>query len=416
VWLGFLVGYSPRNKAYRVWNPSKRRVEVARNVRFVEEQIVRSNRSEEVMVPSGLPAIEEKEDDDPGESEIVEKPLPIEKKIKKVSYENNEKEENKEVERDENDENDENDEIRESEVEEVQPPQPLRRSTRVSKPPKIFTTDKVGNLKLMNREVHLAYCYSAVLDEPQSLEEALSGPEKEKWEEGWKSEMKSQEENRTWEIVNMPRGRKLVDCKYIFKKKRDSEGNVSKYKVRLVARGFTQVHGVDYHDTFAPVLKFCSLRMLLAIAAKRDMEVHQMDVEVAFLNGELDEEIYMKPPDGLEVPAGKVLRLKKSLYGLKQAPLCWNKRIDDFLLNQGFRRLISDTAVYTKGLGKDQIIIGIFVDDLLILCESMSGIREVKQSLSREFKMKDLGEVGYILGMRIKRNRERGVLSIDQSQ
>ena len=131
-------------------------------------------------------------------------------------------------------------------------------------------------------------------------------------------------DNDTWDLVELPEGRTAVGCKWVFKVKHNGEGKVVRFKSRLVAKGYSQRHGIDFEETFSPVVRFSSIRTLLALAMQKDMIVHQMDVVTAFLNGELDEEIYMQQPDGYQV-SGKenlVCRLKKSLYGLKQAPRC----------------------------------------------------------------------------------------------
>ena len=177
-----------------------------------------------------------------------------------------------------------------------------------------------------------------------------------------------------------------------------------------MAKGYSQTEGVDFKETFAPVVKYKSLRLLLAVANERDMHVHQMDVTTAYLNGDLEEEIYMKSP------SGELWRLQRSLYGLKQAPRCWNKKIHDFLEGEGFKRHISDYATYSKGEGRNQTILTLYVDDLLILSENPADVVQIKDALSSRFEMVDFGEVNMILGMRVLRDREKGILTIDQEQ
>ena len=159
--------------------------------------------------------------------------------------------------------------------------------------------------------------------EPKSLSEALSGPDAVWWLEAINSEMESIMLNNTWVLVDLSEGCKALGCKWILKKKYKPDGTVDKYKARLVVKGFKQKEGHDFFDTYSPVTRIASIRVLLAIAALHNLEIHQMDVKTAFLNGDLEEEIYMEQPEGFVVPGQerKVCKLVKSLYGLKQAPL-----------------------------------------------------------------------------------------------
>ena len=135
-------------------------------------------------------------------------------------------------------------------------------------------------------------------EEPQTLQEAQSLPDAKQWEQAAQTEYDSILQNKTWEIIDLPKGRKAIGSKWVFKLKYDAEGNIDRYKARIVAKGYSQVQGIDYNETFAPVAKFTSIRILLSIAARHDLDIHQMDVKMAFLNGELEEEIYMYQPEG----------------------------------------------------------------------------------------------------------------------
>lgn len=159
-------------------------------------------------------------------------------------------------------------------------------------------------------------------NDPKTIKEALSTPDAPLWKEAIESEMNSILHNHTWEVVDLPPGTKPLGCKWILKRKYKADGTIDKYKARLVVKGYRQKEGLDYFDTYAPVSRITSIRVFIAIAALRGLEIHQMDVKTAFLNGELEEEIYMEQPEGYIVPGQerKVCRLVKSLYGLKQAP------------------------------------------------------------------------------------------------
>jgi len=173
---------------------------------------------------------------------------------------------------------------------------------------------------------------------PESYAEAINDKNKEKWETAITDELTSIEENDTWELVDLPKGKRAIGCRWVFAFKYNENGAVERYKARLVAKGYNQRHGIDYNETFAPVVKFQTIRMILTIAAIEDMEIHQLDVKTAFLNGDLNEEVYMEQPDGYKVKGfdNMVLKLKKSLYGLKQASRSWNNKLNEFLIEQGF--------------------------------------------------------------------------------
>jgi hypothetical protein len=186
----------------------------------------------------------------------------------------------------------------------------------------------------------------------------------------------------------------------------------------LVAKGYAQKEGLDFNETFAPVAKMTSIRTLLALAAQYDLEVHQMDVKTAFLNGFLDEEIYMQQPEGFVVPGKEhlVCRLVRSLYGLKQAPRAWYQRLDDFLLHQGFERTSTDHSVYVKFDGARTLIIAIWVDDLVLVAWSLEVLLAFKSSIAKVFEMKDLGEVSNLLGIQVTRDRIEKSITLSQSR
>lgn len=213
------------------------------------------------------------------------------------------------------------------------------------------------------------------LIEPESLQSARESEQSKQWEEAMRQEIQSLEANGTWELVPW-NGQTLVDNRWTFKVKLDNSGNVSRYKARLVARGFSQRLGIDYWDTFSPVIRMESVRSIIAIAAAKKMVVQQFDVKTAFLHGELEETIYMKQPAGFGDGSGRVCKLKKSIYGLKQAANCWNKKFVKTLEGLGLTQCTSDPCVFT---GKT-VIVGIYVDDGLIVGESDIQIRRVENS------------------------------------
>ena len=251
--------------------------------------------------------------------------------------------------------------------------------------------------------------------EPTTYEEAMAGPDAPLWKAACAEELVSFVKTELYDEVEHPRGRKVVDCKWVFKVKRGPDGEITRYKARLVARGFTQVAGINYTETFAPVAKFTSIRMLLALAARDDLELHQMDVKTAFLNGDLDEEIYMHLPPGFR-KANVVWKLKKGLYGLKQASRQWYNKIRTEFEKLGFKRCHSDHGIFYRSANGIRIIIAIYVDDLLLFSDSLKAIKNVKFELNKRFEMTDLGEARWILGMEVKRDRKKRTLNISQRQ
>jgi hypothetical protein len=186
--------------------------------------------------------------------------------------------------------------------------------------------------------------------DPASHEEAMRSAHSSKWLEAMEDEMKLMSSNDVWDLVEIPKGAKTVGCKWVYKIKRDSRGNIEKYKARLVAKGYTQIEGEDYNETLSPVSCKDSFRIIMALVAHFDLELHQMDVKTTFLNGDLEENVYMKQPKGFVVNGKEHVgcRLKKSIYGLKQASRQWNLKFDDTIKRFGFEPNIEDNYVYAK--------------------------------------------------------------------
>nr|AAT44257.1 putative polyprotein [Oryza sativa Japonica Group] len=253
--------------------------------------------------------------------------------------------------------------------------------------------------------------------EPSTYSEAIVSDGCNRWITAMHDEMESLEKNHTWELVKLPKEKKPIRCKWIFKRKKGmSPSDEARYKARLVAKGYSQIPGIDFNDVFSPVLKHSSIRTLLSIVAVHDYELEQMDVKTAFLHGELEEDIYMEQPEGFVVPGKEnlVYRLKKSLYGLKQSPRQWYKRFDSFMFSQKFRRSNYDSCVYLKVVDGSSIYLLLYVDDMLIAAKDKSEIEKLKAQLSSEFEMKDLGAAKKILGMEITRERHSGKLYLSQ--
>ncbi|GJY63767.1 zinc finger, CCHC-type containing protein [Tanacetum coccineum] len=253
-------------------------------------------------------------------------------------------------------------------------------------------------------------------EDPKTFDEAMKSRDVAFWKEAVDDEIGSIMENNTWVLSDLPPGCKPLGCKWIFKRKMKVDGTIDKFKARLVIQGFRQKEGIDYFDTYAPVARISTIRLLIALAATHNLVIHQMDVKTTFLNGDLEEEIYMKQPEGFVMPGNehKVCKLIKSLYGLKQAPKQWHHKFDEVVLSNGFVLNQSDKCVYCKfdESGKG-VIICLYVDDMLIFGTNQTQVDKTKEFLSSNFSMKDMGEADVILGIRIK--RENKGLTITQS-
>ncbi|CAI5964029.1 unnamed protein product [Closterium sp. NIES-65] len=262
-----------------------------------------------------------------------------------------------------------------------------------------------------------AYCFLASApEEPASMEEALAGPDREKWLASRDAEYQSLLENGTWDLVVLPEGKKAVQCKWVLRIKTDDKGHVTIYKSRLVAKGFMQKEKQDFNEIFAPTAKPPTLRVLLADAAVSGKFIIQMDISTAFLNGILEEDVYMTQPPGYEDGTGRVCKLKKSIYGLKQAPRCWYQKLAAVLEEMGFRTSSCDESLFLKGEGEKLVMFLVYVDDILLFSSSMKEIQNVQQQLMKNFKCKTLGEVKYYLRMHVERDLDHRWLKLHQEK
>lgn len=253
-------------------------------------------------------------------------------------------------------------------------------------------------------------------DEPINFREAMKSSAKDKWINAMQEEYKSMQDNKVWDLVPLPEGVKPIGCKWIYKIKRDSQGNVIRHKARLVAKGCTQKEGIDYKETFSPVSSKDSLRIIMALVAHFGLELHQMDVKTAFLNGDIDESIYMVQPESFESKDSKnmVCKLKKSIYGLKQASRQWYHKFHQVILSFGFEVNVVEDCVYQKFSGSKFMFLVLYVDDILLATNDMAMLYATKKFLSKQFEMKDLGEASFVLGIEILRDKSQGILRLSQ--
>ncbi|KAK3725314.1 hypothetical protein QZH41_002591 [Actinostola sp. cb2023] len=338
------LGYGTDTKAYRLFDVERQRVIYSRDVKF-----------------------------DEGAFGILQKDKPDGTVIKLVDVELSN---NDDVELSNNDDVDEG-------------PSVLRQSSRERRPP-----DRLGEWVTV---------VSDGIVEPTTVSEALNGPDADQWHVAMQQEMDSLHKHDVWNLTELPDGRKAVGSKWVFRVKYNADGSMERRKARLVAQGYSQKQGVDYDETFSPVVRFESLRTVIALSVKQELKLHQMDVTTAFLNGDLKEEVYMRQPEGFSVKGKEhlVCKLNKSLYGLKQSPRCWNYTLDEHLKSMGFVQTPSDPCIYVSDEDAIPFIIAVYVDDIVLAGPSDEKIAEVKQNISERFEVKDMGELKYFLGVQV---------------
>lgn len=270
----------------------------------------------------------------------------------------------------------------------------------ISGPSNITLRNKVGNRK---HESNTYLCQGGeheANETPMTYREALSSLDKDKWKKSIEEELKAHSKNETWELVKKPDGVKTIGCKWVFKVKDAPSGPL--YKSRLCAMGCSQKHQVDYTETFSPTVRYDSVRVLLSKVCQDNLKMIQFDVKTAFLYGNITEDIYMTPPDGLDVPKGHVCKLKRSLYGLKQAPRCWNQKFDSVLKKFGFANSHSDKCIYTGQLNGVKVYLILYVDDGLIISKDKSVLNKVIEDLKENFEIK-VCEPKNFVGLEIER-------------
>jgi hypothetical protein len=251
-------------------------------------------------------------------------------------------------------------------------------------------------------------------DEPGTLSQAKDSQEWLEWEEAIKAELQQLAQKRTWELIKCPNESIPIANKWVFIRKYNKEGNLTKYKARLVAKGCAQCPGYDYQETYSPVVCMETIRVILAMAAIKDLKIQQMDVKGAYLNGTLKEVVYMQQPDGYADEMDQVCRLVKTIYGLKQSGCEWNKELDTKLKKHNFVQLKSNPCTYTRKTGDESEIITVWVDNFLLFATSDKFMCKMKEDLWSEWEVTDLGEPTKIVGIEI--TRREGEIKITQQK
>ncbi|KAJ0922526.1 putative RNA-directed DNA polymerase [Helianthus annuus] len=296
----------------------------------------------------------------------------------------------------------------------------IRRSTRNANFPKKlqdfviegkvkYGLEKVLNYSKLSPE---NFCFTSVLNkslEPRSYKEAVSDPN---WVRAMNEEMEALHKNNTWQLVDLPLGRKPIGCKWVFKIKYKSTGEIERYKARLVAKGYSQKEGIDFEETFSPVVKMVTVRCIISLAVEKNWPLYQLDINNAFLYGDLKEDIYMSLPEGYySKDESKVCKLVKSLYGLKQAPRMWNEKLVRVLIDFGFKQSKCDHSLFIKSTNSVFLVLLVYVDDIVLTGNDISEIDKVKKLLQSKFLIKDLGLLKYFLGIEVIRSSQGICLS-----
>ena len=393
---GVFLSYPTGVKGYKIWLLDERKCVISRNVVFTEERVYKDDLKssgeakdlkEEEMRSSVTVETEAAEDSVAGNSSNS--------KIEEVESSSEEEQDN----RDHSDIQESYNIARDRPRREIVPP------------------TRLGDYDLA--AFALLAAVEVSLDEPRDYQEAMSSNESELWGGGMDEEIESLKKNGTWRLVKRPEDRKVIGCKWVYRRKPGIPGvEKPRHKSRLVAKGYSQKEGIDYQEIFSPVVKHVSIRLLLAITVNEDLELEQLDVKTAFLHGVIEEEIFMDQPEGYVVKGKEqlVCKLEKALYGLKQAPRQWNKCFDQFVVSQGFKRSEYDHCVYIKeAKSGNRVYLLLYVDDMLLASKDLEEINTVKGLLASRFDMKDLGPARRILGMDIERDREGGVLTLSQT-
>ncbi|XP_057826602.2 retrovirus-related Pol polyprotein from transposon TNT 1-94 isoform X1 [Cryptomeria japonica] len=377
---GILVGYNESSKAFRIYISGQRYVEVSRDVTFEDIAFKRSKGS---LSNNNDMEIENQDSIVDANPEIQEEPTDLPDRVVQ------------------------NDSL------ETMLPTDIPQDIVVCKKRPLWVRNTIQDAKgfaaprgtfrdskrFQNHVNYIFVMCNIIESEPHNVEEAMSHYA---WKLAMDEEYGSIIKNDVWDIVPRPKGKSVVSSKWLFKIKHNADGSIEKYKARFVARGFSQKKGIDYEETFAPVVRYTSIRSIIAIAVAKGWELHQMDVKTTFLNGVIEEEVYIEQPEGYVIHKrdSHVCRLKKALYGLKQAPRAWYERIDKYLLSLGFCKNDADANIYLKVYNDEMLILVLYVDDLFLTGESKLIIR-CKKELASKFEMKDLGLMHYFLGLEV---------------
>lgn len=426
---GIFLGYSEECKGYRIWSVEDKKVLISRDVKFHEGR--QTVKALDVIFPDDTPNDDCSRQEKGHHEDYVHIPLKSTKRITEAPAEAfnpdvqhvSTESENESGSDSGSDEHEAHEQQEVSEAPRKGRGRPaLGRTGRRGRPRKIYQPPPGEPIQEDEDD--------QVMLSEVPMKQALSGPDADCWHKAIDAEMISIIKNNTWTLVDRPRNEKVIGSRIVLRNKMNPDGSLEKTKARLVAQGFSQRPGVHFSDTFAPVARLGSIRLMSAVAARSGMIIRQIDVATAYLHGKLGEKIYMEMPKDLaeileriieregesviEKKAAEMLRklqegdkvclLEKSLYGLKQAGRSWNQTLHEVLIELGAAQSECDPCVYYIGSGEDLIIIIVYVDDILIISKKLSKITRIEKQLANRFEIKVLGEVNYCLGIEFTRS------------
>ncbi|KAJ9565499.1 hypothetical protein OSB04_001465 [Centaurea solstitialis] len=443
---GFFVGYSIQSKAVRVFNTVSRTIEESDNVKFNEHtpnvhgtgpdwlfdiDSLTNSLNMSNAVDTG-PIIKEKEIDTPfvlfPPSTISSEEKELETEVQEDASENQEgdkeTEETPQLESNVENETGDTSEITQPDPSESGPDDSNLGELLSEEPLHLTRTQKnhpasqvIGDVaspmitRKQSREAGYVNTHSGMLscflsqNEPKKVLDAMKDPS---WIEAMQEELLQFVLQHVWDLVDLPKGHRVIGTKWIFRNKTDERGIVIKNKARLVAQGYTQEEGIDYDDVFAPVARIEAIRLFLAFASYKGFKVYQMDVKSAFLYGTIDEEVYVCQPPGFEDPKfpDRVCKLRKALYGLHQAPRAWYDTLSSYLLENKFERGVIDKTLFIKRTKTDMLLVQIYVDDIIFGSTKEDMCKEFEELMHKKFKMSSMGELTFFLGLQVKQKRD----------
>ncbi len=379
---GIFLGYSERSKAYRVYNSETLCVEESMHVKFDDKELEDKTSKQdesfaEIQVPEVTP-----EPDQIAESEDSPEGEPTSEAQDETA----------------------SDEAQDDSHQEDPPRNTFKHKSSHPEELIIGNKDSPRRTRSHFRQVESMIGLISMI-EPTTVDEALS-------DDGWilamQEELNQFQRNDVWDLVPKPQHKNIIGTKWVFRNKLNEQGEVTRNKARLVAQGYSQQEGIDYTETFAPVARLEAIRLLLSYAVNHGIILYQMDVKSAFLNGVIEEEVYVKQPPGFEdiKYPDHVFKLKKSLYGLKQAPRAWYDRLSNFLIKNDFKRGQVDTTLFRRTLGKDILVVQIYVDDIIFGSTNASLCKEFSELMQDEFEMSMMGELKFFLGIQINQCKD----------
>lgn len=375
---GFVVGFTNRSNTYRIYIPEKRKVKISCDVIFRPHKSIGLTKVE--ASPQMTTRVIEMQDK--GVDEDTPEPGATQEQVSS-----------------------------ETDQEEIESPSfsTVTNFEVADEEPRVCTGNRLQRffdrfIRENDSYESISYAMAAIAqEEPQTYKQAVECSEKESWKAAIRDELEAHKSNGTWRVVKRPQGISTLRVKWVFRTKRDESGTIERFKARLVAKGFDQRQGVDYFETFAPVARMESIRILFALAAAKGLEFERFDVSTAFLNGVIEEQIFIEAPEGLSIKNDECLKLERALYGLKQSPKVWNSTFDKCIRELGFEALASEPCLYREKTGER--VVALYVDDGLVIGPTKEECIQLIKNLNKFFKTNRV-DSKIFLGMEINRSRD----------